>query len=270
MFKTSRTRPSHSDEQSLQSAEESETESMDWEEVRSDVGESAEPAASDEGRTAPTSDRPRLRSKLATPQQAQALEKHIAQAKSYLGEKSPAQRLGEQRYLHPDGSKLIVSRGIRFKGDIKTQYGLVVEGQVDATAEGQSLQIGGPGVFTGDARVDTAEVAGRFDGELVARKQLIVRATGKVSGQISYGELLIEQGGQVSGHVQVLTAENTDDSETQGTGNAIQLPTESADQSGHPEVEVEASQSSDPELPVPDGAETGENDSGDRVDHSAD
>jgi hypothetical protein len=44
-------------------------------------------------------------------------------------------------------------------------------------------------------------VQGSFDGILVARKRLLVRATGQVSGTISYGELEIERGGKISGEI---------------------------------------------------------------------
>ena len=46
-----------------------------------------------------------------------------------------------------------------------------------------------------------AEIRGRFDGELTVRKQLVIRATGHVSGKIRYGKLSIEEGGELSGDV---------------------------------------------------------------------
>ena len=43
---------------------------------------------------------------------------------------------------------------------------------------------------------------GQFEGELVVSKRLLIRATGHVSGTITYGEIEIERGGRVSGVMQ--------------------------------------------------------------------
>jgi len=39
---------------------------------------------------------------------------------------------------------------------------------------------------------------------LTARKQLVVRATGKVSGKVRYGKVAIEEGGEISGDIAAL------------------------------------------------------------------
>ena len=60
------------------------------------------------------------------------------------------------------------------------------------------IQIAQQGVFSGTCGIDVAEIHGRFEGELTARKTLVIHATGKVSGKIRYGKLHIEEGGEVS------------------------------------------------------------------------
>ena len=40
---------------------------------------------------------------------------------------------------------------------------------------------------------------GSFEGNLVVSKRLQIRATGRVSGTIAYGEIEIERGGKISG-----------------------------------------------------------------------
>ena len=56
------------------------------------------------------------------------------------------------------------------------------------------------------ASIDVAEIHGRFDGELTARKQLVIHATGKVSGKIRYGNIKIDEGGEISGDIASLGA----------------------------------------------------------------
>jgi cytoskeletal protein CcmA (bactofilin family) len=102
-------------------------------------------------------------------------------------------------------SKLIVGPDIKLKGaEITDCDTLVVEGRVEASMDSRVIQISEHGVFLGKVGIDVAEIRGRFEGELTARKQLIVRASGKVSGTIRYGKLTIEEGGELSGDVATL------------------------------------------------------------------
>jgi cytoskeletal protein CcmA (bactofilin family) len=105
------------------------------------------------------------------------------------------------------GSKLIVGPDIKLKGaEITDCDTLVVEGRVEAAMDSRVIQIASQGVFCGTAGIDVAEIHGRFEGELTARKQLVIHATGKVSGKIRYGKLTIEEGGELSGDIGALNA----------------------------------------------------------------
>ncbi|KQP49516.1 polymer-forming cytoskeletal protein [Pseudorhodoferax sp. Leaf274] len=100
------------------------------------------------------------------------------------------------------GSKLIVGPNIKLKGvEITDCDTLVVEGTVEATMDSRMMQIAEQGAFKGSAEVDLAEIRGAFDGDLVVREKLVVYATGKVSGKIRYGKVVIEEGGQISGEI---------------------------------------------------------------------
>ena len=48
---------------------------------------------------------------------------------------------------------------------------------------------------------------GRFDGDMIARERLIIHATGRVTGNIRYGEIQIEKGGKIAGAIEVLANE---------------------------------------------------------------
>ena len=81
---------------------------------------------------------------------------------------------------------------------------LVVEGQVEATVYSKGLQIAKPGTLKGTAAIDVAEIFGEFSGELTARTRLVVHGTGRVSGTIRYGKLIVAEGGEISGDVRQL------------------------------------------------------------------
>ena len=101
-----------------------------------------------------------------------------------------------------EGSKLIVGPNIKLKGSEITDCEiLVVEGRVEASMNSRDIRIAEGGVFSGKAEIDVAEVRGTFEGELTARKRLVVYATGKVSGTIRYGALMVEEGAVITGNI---------------------------------------------------------------------
>ncbi len=101
------------------------------------------------------------------------------------------------------GSKLTVGPNIKLKGvEITDCDTLVVEGLVEATMDSRVIQIAEQGEFKGSAEIDIAEIRGVFDGNLTVRQKLVIYATGKVTGKIHYGKLVIEEGGQISGDIQ--------------------------------------------------------------------
>jgi cytoskeletal protein CcmA (bactofilin family) len=107
------------------------------------------------------------------------------------------------------GSKLIVGPNIKLKGvEITDCDTLVVEGRVEATIDSRVIQIAESGAFKGSAEIDIAEIHGEFDGDLTVRQKLVIYATGKVSGKVRYGKVVIEEGGQLAGDVQVGTSAN--------------------------------------------------------------
>ncbi len=114
----------------------------------------------------------------------------------------------EARPEAPQGSRLIVGPDIKLKGAEISDCGtLVVEGRVEATLDSQAIQIAEQGAFSGRVVIDVAEIHGRFEGDLLARKKLVVHATGQVAGKIRYGKIVVEEGGDVSGDVRSLASE---------------------------------------------------------------
>jgi len=102
-------------------------------------------------------------------------------------------------------AKLIVGPDIKMKGvEITDCDTLVVEGRIEATLDSRVLQIAQNGIFCGTVAVDTAEIHGRLEGELTVRKQLIIHATGKVSGKIRYAKIKVEEGAELAGEISMM------------------------------------------------------------------
>lgn len=105
-------------------------------------------------------------------------------------------------------ARLIVGANVKLRGaEILDCDTLVVEGRVEATMDSRVIRIAEKGSFSGKVSIDIAEVHGHFDGELTARSQLIIHATGRVSGKVRYGKLVIDEGGILSGDINMLSAD---------------------------------------------------------------
>ena len=109
----------------------------------------------------------------------------------------------ERREAAPSGT-LLVGQAIKFKGQIEACQNLVVEGRVETSMmDCREIEIAETGTFKGQAEFDRADIRGNFEGDLTAREYLVVRATGRITGKVKFGELEIERGGQIVGEVQV-------------------------------------------------------------------
>ena len=119
------------------------------------------------------------------------------------------------------GAKLTVGPNIKLKGvEITDCDTLVVEGTVEATMNSRVIQIAEQGAFKGSAEIDSAEVRGTFDGNLTVRQKLVIFSTGKVTGKIRYGKIVIEEGGQLSGEITFGTSGNSDSKSSSSTSTA--------------------------------------------------
>ena len=104
------------------------------------------------------------------------------------------------------GSKLTVGPNIKLKGvEITDCDTLVVEGTVEATMNSRVIKIAENGAFHGTAEIDIAEIHGKFDGTLTVREKLVIFGSGKVSGKIRYGKVVIEEGGELTGQIEAGT-----------------------------------------------------------------
>ena len=121
-----------------------------------------------------------------------------------------------------DRRTLVVGRGISVQGLVQDAERLVVEGTVEASMiHAAELAISPGGVFKGEVEVEEAEVAGTIDGTLTARGNLVVRATGRVLGTARCRRLQVEDGGQITGRIEMLT-------EAGASRPALQAPEDAA------------------------------------------
>ena len=106
---------------------------------------------------------------------------------------------GEKRVLQ-------LGKGISIQGSVTEAERIVIEGTMESQLlQCQELAISHSGVFKGEVQVEDADIAGVFDGTLTATGSLIIRATGRVLGVARSRRLSVEDGGQLTGRMEMLT-----------------------------------------------------------------
>ena len=114
---------------------------------------------------------------------------------------SPASvRAGE---ADSEGKRLLIGRQVVLSGEIGGCERLVVEGKVDVTLKDvKTLEVGAQGIFKGTAAVDSAIIAGSFEGTLKVSGHLDVGPGAVVKGAVSYGTIAVASGGKLLGTVE--------------------------------------------------------------------
>jgi cytoskeletal protein CcmA (bactofilin family) len=106
---------------------------------------------------------------------------------------------GEKRVLQ-------LGKGISIQGSVTEAERIVIEGTMESQLlQCQELAISHSGVFKGEVQVEDADIAGVFDGTLTATGSLIIRATGRVLGVARSRRLSVEDGGQLTGRMEMIT-----------------------------------------------------------------
>jgi cytoskeletal protein CcmA (bactofilin family) len=113
---------------------------------------------------------------------------------------------GPSRTEGAERRTLVIGKGISLQGTVSDAERLVIEGTMESQLlQAQELVIGHSGVFKGEAQVENAEIAGTFDGTLNASGSLTIRATGRVIGTARARRLSVEEGGQLSGRMEMIS-----------------------------------------------------------------
>jgi cytoskeletal protein CcmA (bactofilin family) len=107
-----------------------------------------------------------------------------------------------------DRRTLTLGRGMTVSGVVRDCERLVVEGVVEtALISVTELNISLGGLYKGEADTEDADIAGIIEGVITVRGSLVVRSTGKLIGTVRCRRLQVEDGGQISGQLEMLTGD---------------------------------------------------------------
>jgi cytoskeletal protein CcmA (bactofilin family) len=99
---------------------------------------------------------------------------------------------------------LFVGAGVTLRGDVEVPGSASVDGRFEGTLKAKTLIVGQSGHVSGQISAETAEIRGMVDDQLVVRNKLVLRASGSISGAISYSKIMVEEGGSISGSIEVM------------------------------------------------------------------
>lgn len=103
---------------------------------------------------------------------------------------------------------LVVGQGIHIQGTFNDIETLIVEGSIETSViKLKKLIIQQSGVFRGSVETQDIEVTGLLEGNVTAQGNLTVTASGKLIGKAKCRRLKVEDGGQITGQVEMITTD---------------------------------------------------------------
>lgn len=103
---------------------------------------------------------------------------------------------------------LVVGQGIHIQGTFYDVETLIVEGTIETSSiKLKKLVIQQSGVFRGTVESQDIEITGILEGNITAQGNLTVTASGKLLGKAKCRRLKVEDGGQITGQVEMITTD---------------------------------------------------------------
>jgi cytoskeletal protein CcmA (bactofilin family) len=93
---------------------------------------------------------------------------------------------------------LVVREDTIIKGEIRNCRQMEVYGYVEGNVTAESLLIHPSGQCYGTVKTESAEIRGTLQGDVIVKHLISIRDTGSVSGNVQYGQLAMEPGGNLT------------------------------------------------------------------------
>jgi cytoskeletal protein CcmA (bactofilin family) len=113
-------------------------------------------------------------------------------------ERDMARAPATPRPVAAGGSFSVLGPDVAIEGHIMAAIDLHLEGRVEGDVACKTLVQGPGSLIRGAVRAETARLAGTVDGSIEAG-ELVIEASARITGDVTYDKLTIEPGGQVNG-----------------------------------------------------------------------
>jgi cytoskeletal protein CcmA (bactofilin family) len=102
---------------------------------------------------------------------------------------------------------LYVGQGVCIKGDVLVPGIVVVDGLIEGNVAGRAVWVSESGSIKGKVVATEAEIHGTVSETIEVKQLMVVHSTGRVLGDIRYGELQLEKGAVLSGTLSCVSDE---------------------------------------------------------------
>ena len=129
------------------------------------------------------------------PNYFQSKTKHINK-KEFQSKPEP-----EVRKVKDSSSSLMIGEGVTITGTIKADNEVNIQGTIDGDIDCNSVTINQSGNVKGKVQTETMTVEGKVEGEININSILHIKSQGSVSGKVFYGDIQIDEGGELLGEI---------------------------------------------------------------------
>lgn len=102
-------------------------------------------------------------------------------------------------------NELYIGEGVSIEGKIETSGRIQIHGEIKGDITASEIRIGPQGVVVGFIKADRLDISGSASNHIEVRETLVVRKTGCVEGDVSYGRIQIDAGASIFGDVRQVT-----------------------------------------------------------------
>src|ERR1700750_3296209 len=99
---------------------------------------------------------------------------------------------------------LFIGAGGTLKGDVEVPGAASVDGKFEGTLKAKTLIVGQTGHVSGQISCETAEIRGMVEDHLTVKSRLVLRSTGSLAGTIAYSKIMVEEGGSITGTIEMM------------------------------------------------------------------
>jgi len=98
-----------------------------------------------------------------------------------------------------------IGKSISIKGDLTGNEDMVIEGQVEGKVDlpNNQLTVGANGKVKAEIHAKGVVVVGHVDGNIFGLERIEIQATGRVEGDVTAPKLVVAEGAQLNGAIQM-------------------------------------------------------------------
>jgi len=103
-----------------------------------------------------------------------------------------------------------IGKSISIRGDLTGNEDMVIEGQVEGKVDlpNNQLTVGANGKVKAEIHAKSVVVVGHVDGNVFGLERVEIQATGRVEGDVTSPKLVVAEGAQLNGAIQMTQKAN--------------------------------------------------------------